>query len=147
MGTLTRFDGKLIFVDTIPFIYFIEEYPAYAEIVDEFFTGALRHKNYRLMTSTITLAEVLVHPYRKNDDALVAEYEEILGETDELLVMPVDRLTARKAAKLRAGYSLKTPDALQLATALVNGADYFLTNDKGIAKIGLHQIVLLDDLM
>ena len=136
MGTLTRFVDKLIFVDTMPFIYHIEEHPVYAEMVEAFFVGALRHTNYRLMTSTITLAEVLVQPYRKGDDALVAEYEEIICATDEILVVPIDRVTARKAAMLRSEHSLKTPDALQLASALVNGADYFLTNDKGIAKIG-----------
>ena len=147
MGTLTRFDDKLIFVDTMPFIYFIEESPVYVETVGEFFAGALRHKNYRLMTSAITLAEVLVHPYRQDNDDLVAEYEGIICETDDLRVVPIDRTTARRAARLRADHSLKTPDALQLAAALVNGADYFLTNDKGIAKIGLPQIVLLDNLM
>jgi len=95
----------------------------------------------------MTLAEVLVQPYRKGDDVLVAEYEEIICNTDELLVVPIDLITARKAAKLRAEYSLKMPDALQIAASLVNGADYFLTNDKGIAKTGLPQIVLFDDML
>jgi predicted nucleic acid-binding protein len=147
MGTLTRFADKLIFVDTMPFIYHIEEHPVYVETVEAFFVGALRDKNYRLMTSVITLAEVLVQPYRKDNDVLVAEYEGIICDTDELLVVPIDRIASRKAARLRADYSLKTPDALQLASSLVHGADYFLTNDKGIAKAGLPQIILLDDLL
>jgi predicted nucleic acid-binding protein len=147
MGTLSRFTDKLIFVDTMPFIYHMEEHPDYVETVEAFFRGALWHKNYRLMTSTITLAEVLVQPYLKGDDVLVAEYEEIICNTDELLVVPIDRITAQKAAKLRAEYSMKTPDALQLAASLVHGADYFLTNDKGIAKIGLPQIIFLEDLL
>jgi len=147
MGTLKQFAGKLVFVDTMPFIYHIEEHPVYVETVEAFFVGALRDQHYRLMTSVITLGEVLVQPYRKGDDVLVAEYEGIICGTDDLLVMPIDRITSRKAARLRVDYSLKTPDALQLASALVNGADYFLTNDKGMKKTGLSQIVLLDDLM
>jgi len=52
-----------------------------------------------------------------------------------------------KAARLRADHSLTMPDTLQLAASLVNGANYFLTNDKGIAKIDSPQIILLDDLL
>ena len=146
MGTLNRFTDKLIFVDTMPFIYHIEEYPGYVETVEAFFAGALRDRKFRLMTSVITLGEVLVYPYRKGNDILVAEYEEIICGTGELLVVPIDRTTARMAARLRADHSLKMPDALQIASALVSGADYFLTNDKEIAKTGLSQIVLLDDM-
>ena len=147
MGTLNRFSDKLVFVDTMPFIYLIEEHSAYIEAVASFFAGAIRDKRYRLMTSTITLAEVLVQPYRTGNNVLVAEYEGIICDTDELLVAPIDRITARKAARLRADYSLKMADALQLAAFFANRADYFLTNDKGIAKTGLQQIVLLDDML
>ena len=147
MGTLNRFANKLVFVDTMPFIYLIEEHPVYVETVETFFIGALRDKNYRLMTSMITLAEVLVQPYQTGNDALVVEYEGIICDSDELRIAPIDRVTAQKAARLRADYSLKMADALQLAASLVNGADYFLTNDKGIVKTGLPQIILLDDLL
>jgi len=147
MGTLNRFTDKLIFVDTMPFIYHIEEHPVYVDTVEAFFVGTLCDKNYRLMTSVITLGEVLVQPYRKGNDVLVAEYEGIICDTDGLLVVPIDQMMVRKAARLRADHSLKMPDALQLASALVNGADYFLTNDKGIAKTGFPQIILLDDLL
>ena len=92
MGTLNRFTDKLVFVDTMPFIYHIEEYPGYVETVETFFVGALRDKKFRLMTSVITLGEVLVQPYRKGNDSLVAEYEEIICGTDELLVVPIDRI-------------------------------------------------------
>ena len=147
MGTLNRLADKLVFVDTMPFIYLIEEHPAYVETVEAFFIGALRDKNYRLMTSIITLAEVLVQPHRTGNDALVAEYEGIICDSDELHVVPIDRITAQKAARLRADYSLKMADSLQLAASFVNSADYFLTNDKGIAGTGLPQIILLDDLL
>jgi len=36
MGTLNRFAEKLVFVDTMPFIYFIEEHPVYVEAVEFF---------------------------------------------------------------------------------------------------------------
>jgi len=104
MGTLNRFADKLVFVDTMPFIYHIEEHPVYVEAVEAFFIGALRDKNYRLMTSVITLGEVLVQPYRKGSDVLVAEYEGIICDTNDLLVVPIDQITSRKAARLRADH-------------------------------------------
>ena len=100
MGTLKQFAGKLVFVDTMPFIYHIEEHPVYVETVEAFFVGALRDKHYRLMTSVITLGEVLVQPYRKGNDVLVAEYEGIICGTDDLLVMP--RLWSLSARLLHA---------------------------------------------
>ena len=51
MGTLNRFTDKLIFVDTMPFIYHIEEHPVYVDTVEAFFVGALCDKNYRLTSA------------------------------------------------------------------------------------------------
>jgi predicted nucleic acid-binding protein len=46
-----------------------------------------------------------------------------------LLLLPVDANIARVAASLRATYRLKTPDALHLPTAIVVGADRFVTGN------------------
>lgn len=46
-----------------------------------------------------------------------------------LVLVPVDSNIARVAAALRATYRLTTPDALHLATAIVVGADRFVTGN------------------
>lgn len=52
---------------------------------------------------------------------------------------------AETAAQLRAKYGLKTPDALQIATALEHHADYFLTNDHRLNSVTeINVITLLD---
>ncbi|MEM3658385.1 MAG: PIN domain-containing protein, partial [Candidatus Hadarchaeum sp.] len=55
---------------------------------------------------------------------------------------------AAEAARLRARYGLRTPDALLLATARAGGATAFLTNDRALLRVreGL-TIVVLEDLL
>jgi predicted nucleic acid-binding protein len=49
-------------------------------------------------------------------------------------VIPLDRPVIDLATNLRARYSFKTPDAIHLAAAIVNGCDVFLTNDYRLDK-------------
>jgi predicted nucleic acid-binding protein len=60
----------------------------------------------------------------------------------------VTRLSAISdhAAQLRATHALRTPDALQIATALQAEATYFLTNDIRLPKIQGIEILMLDHL-
>ncbi|MGB5686878.1 MAG: PIN domain-containing protein [Candidatus Electrothrix sp.] len=48
---------------------------------------------------------------------------------DGLTTVEVSVAIAEKAARLRSQYSLRTPDAIQIATALHTGASALLTND------------------
>lgn len=96
MGILDQFRGKKIFVDSMAFIYFIEEYPKYVDVVAEIFTGALERNEWRILTSAISVAEVLVHPCRLNNIELAREYEEILFGMD---CCPYCRLTKSRHGK------------------------------------------------
>ncbi len=63
MEILKALEGKLICVDTAPFIYFIENNRRYSKFLSKFFSNV--DEGYlRIVTSSITLLEVLVHPYR-----------------------------------------------------------------------------------
>jgi predicted nucleic acid-binding protein len=42
---------------------------------------------------------------------------------------------ASEASRIRAESSLRTPDALHLATALIQKADWFVTNDKAFTRL------------
>ena len=66
--------GKTVGLDTAPLIYFIEENPAYIETV-RFFFEAMERGDFLVVTSTVTLLEVLVHPLRSNNRELATEYE------------------------------------------------------------------------
>lgn len=54
---------------------------------------------------------------------------------------------AQEAARLRATHNLRTPDAIQIATALQAGASAFLTNDAHLAIVPDLQVIVLDKLL
>lgn len=132
-----------IFWDTNLFIYLFEDYGELSKLV-----ARLRQRMFarddQLFTSTFTLAEILVKPTEKGDEALQRSYEESLSVTTVLL--PFDREAARNYASIRRDRSLKAPDAIQLASAAHARVDLFITNDdrlQGKTIPGIHFIVPL----
>jgi len=65
-----------------------------------------------------------------------------------LEVIDLDRNVIRKAARLRADYRLRPPDALQVSACLLNGAEVFITNDRQIDRMKKKlEIAVLDDFL
>jgi predicted nucleic acid-binding protein len=59
----------------------------------------------------------------------------------------VHRDVARRVAHLRRRYCICPVDALQVATALIHGAEVFVTNDRTLKYLhGELDILMLDDL-
>jgi predicted nucleic acid-binding protein len=125
------------------FIYAFEEHPAHLPLLKNFF-GALEKGEIEAVTSTVSITECLVHPYRKKDFSLAAHYMVLFRNFPHLSVIPLTDEIAERAAFLRARYNLKTPDAIQVATALVSGCRAFLTNDENITAVEGIDILLLD---
>lgn len=144
MGWIANLQGKTVGLDTAPLIYFIEENPAYIEKVQPFFEG-MERADFEVVTSTVTLLEVLVHPLREDKTELAAEYRDILLKS-KLITVEVSHQISEQAASLRSRYSIRTPDAIQLSTSLNAGASFFLTNDIRLPKISSIHIMSLDDL-
>jgi len=145
MGWVTDLEGTTVGLDTAPLIYFIEQHPKYLDVVRPFFQAVDRGE-CEVVTSVITLIEVLVHPLRHGDEALAQQYNDILLSSSNVKTLPVTFSTAQSAAELRAAHGLKTPDAIQLATALRHGADAFLTNDRDLAGVEGLRVLKLRDL-
>jgi predicted nucleic acid-binding protein len=134
MEWISQLQDKIVGLDTAPLIYFIEQNPNYLKIVREFFQGMERGE-FQVVTSTLTLTEVLVHPLRNGYIELAQQYQDILLNQDYLTMYSVSSTIAELAAQLRATKNLKTPDAIQVATAIQNGAEFFLTNDTGLQEL------------
>ncbi len=145
MGWIDDLQGKTVGLDTAPLIYFIEENPAYIETV-RFFFEAMDRGDFLVVTSTVTLLEVLVHPFRSNNRKLAAEYRDILLNS-KLTILEVSTSIAEQAAQLRAAHNIRTPDAIQVSAALSAGASHFLTNDIRLPEIPSIQIFSLDALL
>jgi predicted nucleic acid-binding protein len=77
---------------------------------------------------------------------LAQQYRDILSNQAELSVLTVTETIAEQAAQLRATYNLRTPDAIQLATALNQKAFFFLTNDNRLPQLETLQILMLNSL-
>jgi predicted nucleic acid-binding protein len=132
-------------VDTACFIYLMERHPTFAPLVRPVFEAA-EGGALRLITSTLTLLEVLVVPYRAGELALAERYERLLTRGRGLTMVPIDRAQMRIAARLRAMHGLRTPDALQLAAGLSAQASHFLTNDRRLPDLPGLRVVQLRDL-
>lgn len=134
--------GSTVGLDTGPLIYYIEEHPTFLTKVRPFFEAAERNE-FRIVTSFITLIEVLVHPLRVGRPELAEDYRNILLQSPVLTAIPIDEEISEEAARLRARHNLRTPDAIQLATAIHSGASWFLTSDTDLARVpGISVLVL-----
>jgi predicted nucleic acid-binding protein len=124
--------GARVVVDTAPIIYLLEGHaeflPLFVGLFEADAAGELE-----IAISTLTLAEVLTGPLRTGHDALAQRYEKAL--TEHFVVAPVTTAIAALAARMRARYSLKLPDAIQLATALELQAAALVTHDRDFAKV------------
>ena len=131
-------------LDTAAFIYFIEEHPQFGRLVERLFVAADRG-GLLIVTSALTLLEVLVLPYRAGDVSLAERYEAILTRSRGLRLVELDRAQLRAAAQVRAAYRARTPDALQLAAALTNRCTAFVTNDRAMSAVPGLKILQLAD--
>ncbi len=120
---------SLVAVDTMIFIYLLEEHPRYAAVAVEVMT-AIEQGKVEGIVSAITVAELLTAPAQANDMTAMLDYELYLSHFPHLTVLSVDMAVAREAARVRASSGLPMPDAIVLATARVAGADAVFTNDK-----------------
>lgn len=136
MGQLTTLiANKLIAFDTVLLIYYIEENPDYLPLADELF-GAIDTGLARAITSVLTLQEVLVKPLREGQRELADRYRELLTNSANLMLHVVDQSICETAAQLRAKYNwLRTPDAIQIATAMKHGAQVIVTNDDQWSRV------------
>ncbi|HET6879411.1 MAG TPA: type II toxin-antitoxin system VapC family toxin [Pirellulales bacterium] len=146
MAWVDDLTGKVVALDTGPLIYFIEEHPVYLPIVEPFFQ-ALDAGRFKVVTSTLTLLEVLVQPLRQGNQSLAKLYETILLEAAGITALAITATIAQRADEIRASQNVATPDALQLATAIENGASAIVTNDLRMKPPANLQIILLDELL
>jgi len=142
---ISRLKGKNIFLDTAPLIYFIEGNSEFQECLKELF-ALIDNDEILAITSTITLLEVLVKPLRENRKDLVSKYTHVLTSSKGLDICDLNISIAKEAAQLRSKYNLKTPDSIQIATAKVNSAEYFITNDLHLKSISEIKVLVISDL-
>ncbi len=138
--------GQVVFLDTAPLIYFFEDHPRFAGPMSVFF-DVIAEVDAKVVTSMVTYIELLTQPQKTGNEALAGKYRDYLTNSDQVSLYPLNLLVADAAVRLRAEFRLKTPDAIQLATARVCGADLVLTNDRDWSGVTGFNIVMLKSLV
>ena len=141
-------DYKKVFVDTAPFIYFIEKddnNPQYYEKVKNFLRDGYDNDK-KFVSSVITMEEYFVFPYRNQEYSLIDMFNRLV-ETTNMEIVEINQEIAKKAAQIRADYKgFKAMDALQLAVACLSACDLFLTNDKQLKQFREIECVTVEEL-
>jgi predicted nucleic acid-binding protein len=133
-----------VFWDTNLFIYLWEDFGKLSGQVLALRSRMLTRGD-ELLTSAMTLGEILVKPIQSGDAKAVAYYQNLIATT--ATVIPFAEKAAIVYARLRADRSLRAPDTIQLACAAAAGTDLFITNDARLHSMqipGIQFIVPLD---
>ncbi|MBA3602832.1 MAG: PIN domain-containing protein [Parachlamydiaceae bacterium] len=144
MGLIQDIGQGPICLDTVIFIYFMEEHEKYLPLIEPIFE-AIDKGHFKAYTSGITLLETLVVPLRAQDNELVNQYSYLLMESHGLKMLDLDWKLLHQAAWLRAKLGIKTPDALQLAAALISKCTSFITNDRRMPNLANVRVLQLSD--
>jgi predicted nucleic acid-binding protein len=136
----------VIALDTSLFIYQIEAHARYLPLTDHIFSW-LERPGSQAVTSTITMTELLVQPYRDSDEQLVNWFYGLLSTYPNLGWIGPNLEIADLAARFRGLHRLRTPDALQAATAVYAGATGLITNDAVFERVPELETLVLDRLL
>lgn len=131
---ITSENRRIVALDTNIFLYHFEENPEYVSFTQELFEN-VEAGRIRAVTSVLTLHEILTGAYKAGDARLVSLYRDLLGSFPNLEMMPFDEEVAEISSALRARHGLRTPDAIQVATAIRHRADTFITNDRHLSVV------------
>lgn len=119
-----------IYWDSMLFIYWLDDNPHFAKRVASIL-ARMRERSDELITSAVTVGEVLAGVYRKGPMSRVDEVRNaLLSVLSE--VVPFTGDTADHYARIRGSLKIASPDAIHLACAASAGTDLFLTNDKNL---------------
>jgi predicted nucleic acid-binding protein len=133
-----------VFWDTNLFIYFLERTPSLGTQARELRRRMLQRGD-QLVTSALTLGEILVHPVQHGRHDLEQRYI-ALFTPPAVSVLEFGMKAAPVYARVRQDRTIQKPDALQLACAAAYGVDLFITNDERLSRKtvpGIHFICSL----
>jgi predicted nucleic acid-binding protein len=137
---------KRVALDTSVFIYQLEANPRYAAFTDPVFAW-IEQAHHSAVTSTVTMTELLVAPYSAKDEEQVDEFYALLSTYPHLEWVAPNLEIADTAARIRATHRLRTPDALQAATAVRSAATGLVTNDAVFERVTEFETLVLERLL
>ncbi len=147
MGISEQITGKRVYVDSNILIYLFEGFPEYHHLIQEL-AVCIDNGETLLFTGEITIAELMVMPFKKNDSSLIKQYTKALNDSDFINLIATTQKVYLKTAFLRATFpKMKTPDSIHVASAIEGKVDVFITNDIAIKIPDEINKILLKDFL
>lgn len=146
MGSLKLPASGRVYFDANAVIYSVEKIQPYLGLLQDVWDAA-ESGQIVIVSSELLLLEVLVKPLRDADALLQGIYRELLLESDEVELIPMQLPIIEHATRIRAAANLKAPDAIHAATALETSASLFITNDPGFTRVAALPVVVLSELL
>jgi predicted nucleic acid-binding protein len=144
MGSGIRGHERIL-LDASVWIYHFEQNAVFSaaagRVIDELEAG-----EFRGVASELTLLELTVKPLQLRRQDVADDCETLLSYFPNLDLVPVSRDILIHAAGLRAEFRVRTPDAIQLATAVASGATCAITSDEAWTQIPSLEVLLLKNL-
>jgi predicted nucleic acid-binding protein len=138
--------GSAVYLDANSFIYTVEHIEPYQTQLDSVWQ-LVQNGQLRVLTSELTLLEVLVKPLRDQRRDIEDAFREVLQRSPDVHLLPITLRIIERAAHLRATTNLKTPNAIHAATALEHDASQLITNDPAFRRVPGLPMTLLSDLV
>lgn len=99
-----------------------------------------------MVTSLITYTEIITKPMKAGNRKLMDKYRTYFTGSKNMSLLPFTIQCAEEIARIRCMYNLKTPDVMQVASAIAYGADCIITNYVSWKRITEIPVFCLDDL-
>ncbi|MBU1152799.1 type II toxin-antitoxin system VapC family toxin [bacterium] len=139
-------DYQVIGLDTMGFIYHFEKNPTFGPLTRTFFQHLQEGEGKSQgIISVLVVGEVLTGAKKVGNDQMILVYRHIFSTFPNLTVADITTETMEIMSDLRAKYGLRTPDTIHLATALLNKAEGFLTNDKQLRQVDELDVIIWED--
>ena len=137
-------EHKIIALDSCIWIYHLENHPDYVSLTSQVLE-AVEGGICKAVSSELTLLEILVRPLQLDLSDVADEYELLLSSFPHLSLKPISRDILLRAAEIRAGHGLRTPDAIIVPTAMAAEATLLVTNDHHFSRVPGIQVACLAD--
>lgn len=133
---------KRVALDSNLFIYYFEDNPEFAPTIKKIFDKII-NGSISAITSVISITETLSYPSpQKVTDGIT----ETFLNFPNIIIMDIDQQIAFEAASIRRKYSFRLPDSIQLATAKLNKAQVFISNDQRLKQFKELKVILLAEI-
>lgn len=107
--------------------------------------AAIRDGAASVQTSSVSVYQLLAEPYRRDRPGVAEEAEKLLEGLRGLDVVPLTTSLAGQAARVRARLGTETATSIQIATAVTEEADLYLTDGSGLRRVAGVRVENLED--